>query len=114
MPASTSPTQVQPQAQSKSTDEAPAAQPSELTLLQRARKVAAKQPDAALRVLREHAERFPNGLLAPEREVLTIEVLRRLGRGAEATQRLERFKLRHPKSIYLRRLEHEPSATDDR
>ncbi|HMI90932.1 MAG TPA: hypothetical protein VK509_06185 [Polyangiales bacterium] len=85
----------------------PAAQPSELMLLHQARKSAVKEPAAALNVLREHAQRFPSGLLTPEREVLTIEVLRRLGRSAEAAQRLEQFKLRHPKSIYLRRLEHE-------
>jgi hypothetical protein len=56
-------------------------------------------------LLREHAERFPHGLLTPEREVLTIEVLRRLGRTAEAAERLQRFEARFPKSIYLRRLQ---------
>jgi TolA-binding protein len=89
----------------------PTPPPSEVALLHNARKLAVKQPAAALSVLHEHAERFPNGLLKPEREVLTIEVLRRLGRTTEATQRLQQFETQYPKSLYLRRL-HEPAPSD--
>jgi hypothetical protein len=81
------------------------AQPSEVTLLQQARSAASQQPTAALRLLEQHAERFPDGLLTPEREVLAIEVLRALGRTEEAAQRLQRFEVRYPKSIHLRRLQ---------
>jgi hypothetical protein len=73
-------------------------------LLFNARKAMRLQPLAAERLLDEHAARFPDGLLAPEREVLRIELLRRLGRKAEADQRLQEFERRYPNSIHLRRL----------
>lgn len=74
---------------------------SEAALLLAARKA---QPSAALSLLAEHATRFPDGLLAPEREVLRIEALRKLGRSAEAEQDLRAFQARYPDSIHLRRL----------
>jgi len=89
------------------------AQRSEVALLHQARKTAKREPEAALRLLDEHARRFPNGVLVPEREVLAIETLRRLGRDAEAEQRLRRFEGRYPQSIHLRRLERAPAAADD-
>lgn len=79
--------------------------PSEELLLLKARSSASRQPSEALRLLDEHAARFPSGLLVPEREVLAIEVLRSLNRGAEADRRLQRFKARYPQSIHLRRIE---------
>lgn len=63
------------------------------------------QPSAALRLLDQHAARFPEGLLTPEREVLRIETLHRLGRTSEAEQRLRAFQARYPDSIHLRRLQ---------
>ena len=88
---------------------APAAQQaeqrSEVQLLFEARNVLPQQPAAALRLLDEHAARFGKGQLAPEREVLAIEALRKLGRTAEATQRLQRFQSQYPRSIHLRRLQ---------
>jgi hypothetical protein len=77
---------------------------SEPALVYKARSVAEGEPEAALRLLHEHAQRFPSGTLAPEREVLFIEVLRRLGRDAEAARRLQAFEARYPGSIHLRRL----------
>lgn len=79
--------------------------PSEAALLFKARKAVASQPSAALRLLDQHAALYPDGLLAPEREVLRIETLRRLGRTAEADQRLRAFQTRYPDSIHLRRLQ---------
>lgn len=81
------------------------ARPSEAALLHDARKLASGEPEAALRLLDEHAKWFPSGTLVPEREVLRIEVLRRLGRDAEAERRLKQFEARYPQSIHLRRLE---------
>lgn len=89
---------------------ASAPQRSELELLLDARKAMPAQPAAALRLLDEHATRFPRGLLGPEREVLTIEALRKLGRTAEATNRLRHFESRYPKSIHLRRLQGDAGA----
>jgi hypothetical protein len=77
---------------------------SEETLLREARKRAVSEPEEALKLLDEHAARFANGLLVPEREVLAIETLRRLERTREANKRLERFKARYPSSMHLRRL----------
>jgi hypothetical protein len=82
---------------------------SEVELLFEARKAARSQPSAALQLLDEHAARFPSGQLAPEREVLRIEALRRLGRTAEANERLRQFEARYPDSIHLRRLQRQGS-----
>jgi hypothetical protein len=92
--------------------EASVAQRSEVELLFDARKfMAAAQPAAALHLLDEHATRFPNGQLGPERDVLMIEALRKLGRTAEANKRLHQFETRYPNSIHLRRLQGDPVAS---
>lgn len=87
--------------------EKPAAAPqrSEVGLLFEARKAMPDDPLAALRLLEEHAQRFPAGMLGPEREVLRIEALRKLGRTAEAAERMRAFETRYPNSIHLRRLQ---------
>lgn len=87
------------------------AQRSEVELLFDARKAMSAKPESALRILDEHAARFPSGLLGPEREVLRIEVLRKLGRTAEATQRLHLFESKYPESIHLRRLQGDASSS---
>jgi hypothetical protein len=87
------------------------AQRSEVELLFDARKAMSAKPEAALRILAEHAARFPSGLLGPEREVLRIEVLRKLGRTTEATQRLHQFESKYPESIHLRRLQGDASSS---
>jgi hypothetical protein len=78
---------------------------SEIQLLFDARLKAKSDPSAALRLLDEHAARFATGLLTPEREVLAIEVLRKLGRTGEAERRLLAFRERYPASLHLRRLD---------
>jgi hypothetical protein len=88
--------------------------PSEVVLLQQARKLATSEPEAALRLLDQHAARFASGMLVPERELLAIEVLRHMGRNAEAERRLQRFEARYPESIHRRRLERSPATDDER
>jgi hypothetical protein len=107
-PSAPEPNPVQARSQPAPAPPPPAAQPSEVSLLQQARKLATQQPEAALRLLDQHAQRFPNGLLVPERELLAIEVLRRLGRDAEAERRAQRFETRYPQSLHRRRLERAP------
>jgi hypothetical protein len=85
-----------------------AARPSEAALLFEARKAVRAQPSAALQFLEQHAQRFPDGVLAPEREVLWIEALQKLGRTSEAEQRRRAFESRYPDSIHLRRLQSNP------
>jgi hypothetical protein len=84
--------------------------PSEVELMLDARRLAGKEPRAAQRLLEQHATRFPSGVLAPEREVLAIEVLRALGQTAEAEQRLQAFRARYPNSMHLRRLSASPTT----
>jgi hypothetical protein len=86
-------------------------QRSEVGLLFDARKAMPAQPLAALRLLEEHAQRFPDGQLGPEREVLRIEALRKLGRTAEANERMRAFEARYPKSLHLRRLKEQSETS---
>ncbi|MDB4930970.1 MAG: hypothetical protein JWM10_3454 [Myxococcaceae bacterium] len=53
----------------------------------------------ALVAAREHARRFPSGVLVEEREALTIQALRSQGRTAEADARSEAFTRRWPASL---------------
>jgi hypothetical protein len=82
----------------------PPTPPSETSLLLSARKQLRAAPADALVLLDEHATLFPRGLLAPEREVLAIEALRKLGRHGDADQRLARFRVQYPDSPFLRGL----------
>jgi outer membrane protein assembly factor BamD (BamD/ComL family) len=54
----------------------------------------------ALAVLSRHASAFPRGQLSETREALAIQALARLGRGAEARSRAERFRRDYPSSVY--------------
>jgi hypothetical protein len=67
---------------------------AELALIQRAR--ATSEPDATLALLRQHAERFPDGVFAAEREVLRVEQLCALGRPSEAEAIAASFLARRP------------------
>jgi hypothetical protein len=63
------------------------------------------QPRDALDVLRASESRYPRSVLAPEREVLTIEALGATGASGVARQRAERFLARYPQSPYATRLQ---------
>jgi len=56
---------------------------------------------AALTTLVEHAERFPHGKHAEERDVLFIQALSGAGRTADAAARARAFEQEFPGSIYL-------------
>jgi hypothetical protein len=79
--------------------------PDEVALLWKARERLRRDPAAALALLDAHADRFLNGQLAPEREVLAVEALRLLGRKLEAEARVRTFREHYPGSIHLRRLQ---------
>jgi hypothetical protein len=81
------------------------APPSEAALLLRARRALASDPAGALRLTDEHARRFPTGTLVPEREVLAIEALARLGRSDEARQRLDALRANFPNAANVAHLE---------
>lgn len=84
----------------------PAADPllREAQLLDQARALLAASPSAALSRLDQHARQFPQGKLGLERELLTIEALRRLGRGAEARARGETLLARSAGTPYEARV----------
>ncbi len=83
----------------------PSAAPSEGALLLKARQQLASDPSAALALTDEAGKRFPDGPLAPEREVLAIEALAHLGRLPAARARLSTFRARYPQSPHLGRLD---------
>jgi hypothetical protein len=73
----------------------------EAGLLYRAKRLAAREPAAALALLAVHARHFADGALAQERDVLTIRLLRRLGRRVLADWLAAEFRARYPHSVYL-------------
>lgn len=73
--------------------------------LEHARELLARSPAEALSLLTRHAREFPDGTLAVERELLTVDALLRLGRRSEAEARGRALQGRAPGSLYERRLE---------
>ena len=59
----------------------------------------------ALRAAEEHGRKFPHGILAEEREAMSIQALRLLHREDDAQARLERFRGRFPSSLIRPALE---------
>jgi hypothetical protein len=63
------------------------------------------QAAEALGALGQHARRFPRGVYREEREALTIQCFRALGRTNEAEQLVATFKARYPRSLFLSTIE---------
>ncbi|MBX3188019.1 MAG: hypothetical protein KF819_13435 [Labilithrix sp.] len=74
----------------------------EVAILDRAR--ASGDPATALTILGEHARAFPDGKLAPEREVFAVEALLQAGRRDEARARGEAFIRAQPGSAHAARV----------
>ena len=72
----------------------------ETTLIAAARAAIAVDPRAALERLDDHRNEFPHGQLAPEREFLAVEALRRLNRTGEARERALDLARSFPSSSY--------------
>jgi hypothetical protein len=85
----------------------PASDPglNEGALLLRARRELESNPAETLKLAEEHSRLFAAGTLVPEREVLAIEALARLGRLSEARARFVDFRARFPQSPHLARLQ---------
>jgi len=77
----------------------------EVALIQKARKaLLAKTPGVALTVLRDHADRFPNGAMVQERRAL-LAIATCEANGADAGRtRAESFLQRHPKAALADRV----------
>ena len=78
----------------------------ETELIAAARSEIAAAPSAALARLDDHRREFPGGQLAPEREFLAIDALRRLNRIGEARERALDLTRRFPSSSYGARATH--------
>jgi len=76
--------------------------PSEAALLEAARAALGSNPARALALTREHARRYPRGILAQEREVIAIEALRRSGQSRAAHERASEFQREFPGSPHRR------------
>lgn len=84
----------------------------ELALVGAAKRLRASEPEAALARLEQHRERFPAGVLAPERDALRVELSCELGRVTQAEQVRERFVSEHAGSPLLARVEVACRGTD--
>lgn len=79
--------------------------PSELALIRQARGLAGTEPARALRVLGEHREHYPTGVLSQEREVIRIRALLASGRRTDAKATAARYLEAHPETPHRRRVE---------
>ena len=78
--------------------------PSEITLVGRARSLLPRSPAKALASLRRCARLYPDGLLAMERDALTVEALFALGRTDAAVRKGTRFIQRYPDGTATRHI----------
>jgi hypothetical protein len=77
---------------------------AELALLARAQRALRRDPAAALKLAREHKERFGGGNFVQEREMIAIEALFALEDRARALRRGKRFLRAYPSSSHAPRL----------
>jgi hypothetical protein len=85
----------------------------EVAALDRARRLAAGDPDRALALLDEYDRRFPRGDLAPEALVLRIEALVRGGERARAETLARSYLQSHPRSPHAKRIRTIVGWSDD-
>jgi hypothetical protein len=78
---------------------------AELALLTRAEQALQLKPALTLAILHEHAQRFPDGVLAQERDILSIDAELALGRKDAAATRARAFLIRFPSSPHRHRFE---------
>ena len=112
LPERLAPSSREPPRSTPAVETRPASAPSvsvpsattEIELLERAQDALPSSPALTLRLLREHAVRFPDGMLSQEREVLAIDALLRAGQRESAITRAQRFATRWPASAHNRRI----------
>jgi outer membrane protein assembly factor BamD (BamD/ComL family) len=78
----------------------------EQLLLDTARAALARgRANDALAAVASHAAQFPRGRLAEDREAIAVQALAAAGRTEEARLRAKGFRVRYPRSIYLKAIE---------
>lgn len=98
------PRRAAPRRQAATKALAPPAPQDELRLLERARAALERDPQRALRWTQQHAERYPTGIFAEEREVLAIEAELKQGLRSAAIARARAFVEHYPRSAHSRRV----------
>lgn len=73
----------------------------ERALIETARTALSRKQPEVLELLQRHAQDFPSGRLAEERESLLVQALVQAGRGEEARRRGVAFRTRWPQSLLL-------------
>ncbi|MBN9159966.1 MAG: hypothetical protein BGO98_37340 [Myxococcales bacterium 68-20] len=105
---SSTPSNVDDAIASPSPEELPSARApsgeSEVAYLRRAQAALSANPTRALALADDHPSRFPDGVLAQEREVIAIDALVKLRRTTEARARVAAFRVRYPSSAHLARV----------
>jgi hypothetical protein len=76
----------------------------EVAAMARLRALAATDPSAAVRLSRQIAGEFPDGMLGEERDALAVVALARAGRGDEARASAARYVRRYPRGPHLARV----------
>ena len=74
---------------------------------------AARDYASALVLAGEHSRRFPNGVLAEQREALRISSLMSSGRVSEARRAAAVFAKRFPRSVLLRKIQAETGTAQE-
>ncbi|MFI5306927.1 MAG: hypothetical protein ACHQ53_06235 [Polyangiales bacterium] len=77
----------------------------EVSLLRQSKRMLPSDPRRARELLRQHEQRYPNGVFVEEREALVVEALLGLGQVPEARARARSLRSRFPASPYLRRID---------
>ncbi len=104
-PALSTASAVKPRRAESSASASPTGE-SEVQLIGRAQQLVRSQPQAALALCREHARKFPKGMLVQEREVLIVEALQRMGQEEEARKKSESFLKENPDTALRNKVEH--------
>ncbi|WP_437336029.1 hypothetical protein [Sorangium sp. So ce394] len=97
-PAAPEPAASPPEATATASRPAPNPLSEEIAHLARAHALLARDPEQALFMVEEGQQRFPNGALAEEREVIAIHALVEIGLEDDARLRAKRFLRRYPDS----------------
>lgn len=97
------PAPVEPEARREPREPTERSLTDETELLRRAGALVVSSPRAALSALKRHERRYPDGALVGERELLTIEALRNLGRRDAALRRARATATRFSGSLVGRR-----------
>jgi hypothetical protein len=113
-PSAVPPSRAPAQARASRSEPLQASYEAELGLIRSAHASYASHDFAnALAMVGEHAQRFPQGLLAEEREALRIRSLAGTGRTKDAERAVSAFARRFPRSVLLPRLRAELGAGSD-